>query len=192
MSIRRKSLLERAEKALIQGLYADALQSYGLLLKDYPSLEEAKIGVYVSDLGLENPEEAQAIFDYYQVIKDEKEDAVETILNLIQALDSSKGTLDALLKKSLATEVEYSDGIRYHDFLEIIESRGSFKEAFEDIMFSTKVVITDKEEFIDFVTHLAQEGFSEMALGYLDSASGLFGEDQEVLALYGMVQGEKV
>jgi len=68
-------------------------------------------------------------------------------------------------------------------------SRGSFKKTFEDIMFSTKVVITDKEEFIDFVTKLAREGFDEMALGYLDASVSLFGNDQDILALYHVVRG---
>jgi hypothetical protein len=71
----------------------------------------------------------------------------------------------------------------------LIENRGSFKKAFEDIMFSTKVVITEKDEFIDFVTQLANEGFDEMALNYLDATTSLFGDDQDVLALYNVVAG---
>jgi propanediol dehydratase large subunit len=73
----------------------------------------------------------------------------------------------------------------------LVESRGSFKKAFEDIMFSTKVVITDKDQFIDFVTRLAKEGFDEMALNYLDATTTLFGDDQDVLALYNVVKGTK-
>jgi len=53
------------------------------------------------------------------------------------------------------------------------------------------VVITDKDEFIDFVTKLSQEGFDEMALGYLDATSQLFGNDQDVLALYNIVKGSQ-
>ena len=58
-------------------------------------------------------------------------------------------------------------------------------------MFSTKVVITNKDEFIDFVTQLSNEGFDEMALGYLDASTHLFGNDQDVLALYHVVSGVK-
>ena len=58
-------------------------------------------------------------------------------------------------------------------------------------MFSTKVVITNKDEFIDFVTQLANEGFDEMALGYLDASTSLFGNDQDILALYHVVRGQK-
>jgi len=182
-------LLERAENEFLKGDYINALRSYGLILKDYPLLDEARIGVYLSDLGAESEEEAQALFDYYQMIKTEKENAVDIIDGLIDSLDSSKHNIQELLLNPIQEQVEYGDGIRYSDFLALVKSRGSFKKTFEDIMFSTKVVITDKDEFIDFVTQLANEGFDEMALGYLDATTNLFGDDQDVLALYNVIRG---
>jgi hypothetical protein len=187
--ISRDLLLQRAEGEFLKGDFRNALRSYGLILKDYPSLDEAKIGVYLSDLGIESEEEAQALFDYYQVIKSEKENAVDIIDGLIDSLDTSKKYIQDLLLDPLEEQVEYGDGIRYADFLALVKSRGSFREAFEDIMFSTKVVITEKDEFIDFVTQLANEGFDEMALNYLDATTSLFGDDQDVLALYNVVKG---
>ncbi len=184
-------LLERAEREFLEGDYQMALQTYGLLLKDYPTLEEAKVGVYLSDLGIESEEEAQALFDYYHVIKQERENAADIIDGLIESLSTTKMQLSELLVDPVQEQVEYGDGIRYSDFLELVKSRGSFKKAFEDIMFSTKVVITDKDQFIDFVTRLAQEGFDEMALNYLDATTSLFGDDQDVLALYNVVKGMK-
>ena len=53
-----------------------------------------------------------------------------------------------------------------------------------------KVVITNKDEFIDFVKQLSSEGFDEMALGYLDASTQLFGNDQDILALYHVVSGK--
>ena len=182
-------LLRRAEDAFLKGDYADALRSYGLILEDNPTMEEARIGVVLSDLGVDSGEEAQALFDYYQMIKSEKENAVDIIDGLIETLDSSKHKLQELLVAPWEEQVEYSDGIRYSDFLELVKRRGSFKRTFEDIMFSTKVVITNKDEFIDFVSRLAHEGFDEMALGYLDASVNLFGNDQDILALYHVVRG---
>ena len=184
-------LLERAEREFLEGDYQLALQTYGLLLKDYPTLEEAKVGVYLSDLGIESDEEAQALFDYYHIIKQERENAADIIDGLIESLSTTKMQLSELLVDPVQEQVEYSDGIRYSDFLDLVKSRGNFKKAFEDIMFSTKVVITDKDQFIDFVTRLAEEGFDEMALNYLDATTSLFGDDQDVLALYNVVKGMK-
>jgi len=184
-------LLQRAEGEFLNGDYHNALRSYGLILKDHPTLDEAKIGVYLSDLGIESEEEAQALFDYYQIIKSEKENALDIIDGLIDSLDTSKQYIKELLLNPVEEQLEYGDGIRYSDFLLLVESRGSFKKAFEDIMFSTKVVITQKDEFIDFVTQLSNEGFDEMALNYLDATTSLFGDDQDVLALYNVVKGAK-
>ena len=188
--INQDLLLQRAEREFLEGDYTNSLRSYGLILRDYPTLDEAKIGVYLSDLGIESEDEAQALFDYYQLIKSEKENAVDIIDSLIENLDSSKKQIQELLLDPVEEQVEYGDGIRYSDFLQLVESRGSFKKTFEDIMFSTKVVITNKDEFIDFVTHLSNEGFDEMALGYLDASSHLFGNDQDVLALYHVISGK--
>lgn len=182
-------LLQRAEHFFLKGDFVDALRTYGLILKDYPTLDEAKIGVYLSDLGAESEDEAQALFDYYQLIKTEKDNAVDIIDGLIENIDNSKQEIQKLLLDPVKEQIEYADGIRYDDFLQLVESRGSFKKGFEDIMFSTKVIISNKDEFIDFVTQLSSEGFDEMALRYLDATSHLFGNDQEVLALYHVVSG---
>lgn len=189
--VNKNLLLQRAEGEFLSGEFSSALRDYGLLLKDYPTLDEAKVGVYLSDLGIESGEEAQALFDYYQAIKDEKENAVEIIDSLIRSLDDSKDVLKELLVDPLQEQIEYSDGIRYSDFLELVEQRGSFKKTFEDIMFSTKVIISNKDEFIDFVKKLTAEGFDEMALSYLDASSSLFGNDQEILTLYTLIAGQK-
>ncbi len=191
VKINKNNLLKRAEAQFVNGEYRQSLQSYGLLLKDHPDLGEARVGVYLSDLGLESEDDAQALFDYYQVIKTEQDDAVEVIDNLIHTLDNSKNSLQELLIDPMREQADYEDGIRYEDFMQLVASRGSFKEAFEDIMFSTKVVITNRDEFIDFIKHLSTEGFQEMALNYLDAASNAFGDDQEILALYHMAKGEE-
>ena len=186
--VSQETLLQRAEGEFVKGDFFKALREYGLILKDYPSLDEAKVGVYLSDLGVESEEEAKALFDYYQVIKNEKTNAVEIIDGLIRSLDSSKLQIQELLLDPLEEQVEYGEGIRYSDFLALVESRGSFKKTFEDIMFSTRVVITNKDEFIDFVTKLSHDNFDEMALQYLDASAHYFGNDQEVLALYHIVR----
>jgi hypothetical protein len=187
----KQILLQRAENEFLRGEYVNALRNYGLILKDYPTLDEAKVGVYLSDLGIEREEEAQALFDYYQIIKYQKENAAQIIDSIITSLEDTKLKVQDLLADSLEEEVEYGEGIRYGDFLELVKQRGSFKKTFEDIMFSTKVVITNKDEFIDFVTRLSREGFDEMALNYLDASTNLFGNDQEILALYHVVKGVK-
>lgn len=188
MTRNTKSLLTRAEKKFLGGSFDEALRDYGLALNNNPSLSEAKVGVFLSDLALDSEDEAKALFDYYQVIKSTNDDAEKIIDNLIDSVYSSKSKIHEILLEPLQEQAEYEDGIRYQDFLEHIEGRGGFREAFEDIMFSTKVIISSKDEFIDFVKHLSSEGFHQMALNYLDSSGNIFGNDQDILELYNTIK----
>ena len=184
-------LLQQAEAFFLKGDYKNALQVYGLLLKQNPTFDEAKVGVFLSDLGLESEDEAQALFDYYHVIKDEQSDALSVIQDIIESFDASKHTMSELLAQHAKSQIEYEDGILYSDFQTLIESRGGFRQAFEDIMFSTKVIITEKDDFIDFITKLSQEGFKEMALSYLESTASAFGNDQKILSLYSLLDKDE-
>jgi len=191
MKTNMHNLIKRAEKQFASSDFDQALRSYGLVLADFPQNTEAKIGVLLSDFGAENGDEAQALYDYYQVIKGDKEDPYRVIDNIITTLEESRNSLQDLLIDPLKEHIDYEDGIRYEDFMQLVDDRGDFKKAFEDIMFSTKVIITEKSEFIDFVKHLATEGFDEMALHYLDAAVGSFGDDQEIYELYTITAGSK-
>ncbi|MEJ2437388.1 MAG: hypothetical protein P8Y43_07980 [Sulfurovaceae bacterium] len=184
-------LLKKAEDEFLNGDYKSALQTYGRVLEKNPKLDEAKVGIYLSDIGTENEEEAQSLFDYYQAIKNKEPEAAQIVHEIIDSIDVTKNTLSELMNEQLKYQAEYEDGILYSDFKELIKNRGSFKSAFEDIMFSTKVIITEKEDFIDFIKNLAQEGFEKMALEYLDSSAQIFGSDQEVLELYSLFKKAK-
>ncbi len=176
-------LLKLAESQFLKKEYKNALQSYGEVLKDNPRMDEAKMGVYLSDLGLDSDDEAQALFDYYHTIKNSSENAVEIINEIIESLDETKYSISQLIARQIDTQEEI-DGITYNDFISLVKERGDFKKVFENIMFSTKVVITSKEDLIDFITKLSENGFKDMALAYLDDMSNIFPKDQDILELY--------
>lgn len=177
------TLLTRAEEQFTSGKYENALRTYGLLLTQYPSDSDAQIGVYLCDIGLESAEEAQALFDYYQIIKNEQDDASEIMVNLLTTLDVTQGKAAEILNSN-EDKAEYKDGIGYEDFLRFIDNRGSFKRAFEDIMFSTRVILKNKEEYISFINKLIEKDQIELATQFLDSLSDGFENDQEIYALY--------
>jgi len=182
--VNTQRLLKLAESQFLNKEYKNALQSYGQILKDNPKMDEAKIGVYLSDLGLESDDEAQALFDYYHTIKDSSENAVDIINSIIELLDKTKYSIHQLISRQMYMQAAEVDGITYGDFMALVKEKGDFKKVFENIMFSTKVVITSKEDLIDFITKLSQNGFKDMALSYLDDMSNIFPQDQEILELY--------
>ncbi len=184
------TLLIRAEEQFTSGKYENALRTYGQLLTEYPSDSDAQVGIYLCDIGLESAEEAQALFDYYQIIKTEQDDAPEVMVNLLTTLDVSQGQVAEILN-SKEDKAEYKNGIGYEDFLTFIDNRGSFKRAFEDIMFSTRVILKNKEEYVLFIEILIGKGQLELATQFLDSLSNNFINDHEIYALYHKLKEQK-
>ncbi len=183
----KRVLLRRAEEQFLKRDYDNALKIYSLLLRDYPQSKDARIGVFLSDMGLESDEDAQVLFDYYQAIKDDNEDAEKIIDELMQTIYATRIVIQEQIIGTIEDEVELEDGIHYVDFVKLIDDKGNFREAFENIMFSTRVIIRSKEEFIDFIERLIKADYQDIALGYLDSLAENFGNDQEIYALYNLI-----
>ena len=91
--------------------------------------------------------------------------------------------MEVLKDVSLST-VDALDAIKYEDFKKLIDSRDSFRIAFEDIMFSTKVAIENKNDFFDFVSKLIDNDFNNTAYTYLDGFNEYFAYDDEIEKLY--------
>jgi len=176
-----EKILERAENYFYSGKYDEAMRIYGLLLKDYPDLQEARIGAILSDIANENDEEAQALFEYYQVLKNEDNENAEKIIeDMIVSLDDALEKISTLLDGTLLGKDEYVNGISYDDFKELVKQRGSFRRAFEDIMFSTRVVITEKNDLLDFLQQLVNNGFNDMAMRYIEGVAIAYPADEKI------------
>ena len=186
----KNRLLMRAEQQFLNKNYDSALKIYSLLLSDYPQLKDAKVGAYLSDMGLDSDEDAQALYTYYQIIKDSSDDPEELIDELMQSIYATRVVIQEALIEPLEEQIA-DDGIFYNDFLQFVKDKGSFKEAFEDIMFSTRIVIRNREEFIDFISSLIKNEYYDMALSYLDNLGDSFGFDQEIMKLYENIPNEK-
>src|SRR5574344_915474 len=141
--------------------------------------EENSIYALLCDISIEDENKAIALFDYFFLLKkDDPKEAINYIKNVINAYDGDIEKMMDLLK------VNQLDAINYEDFQLLIKQRGSFKVAFEDIMFSTKVAIEKKEDFYDFVTKLIDNGFNNMAYNYLEGFQDYFFQDKEIVKLY--------
>ena len=176
-----KQQLKRAEKFFIEKKYDNALTLYSIVLSENRDNLDAYIGVLLSDFGSEFPDEAQVLYYYYQSVKDTNENIRNSIHQLIKSLtDSSKSDVYELIDADLIM----NDGIDYEDFLNIVEEKENFKEAFEDAIFSTKVIISKKWQFVDFIKKLTANGYYSVALDYLEMHAPAYENDQDILTLY--------
>lgn len=183
--INENRVLNDAHSLFAQRRFEKALFLYSLLVDNFPQKDEYKIYALFCDIALEDASKAIALFDYFSILKDDDlQEAIDYVKGVIKAYDGDVDKMMMLLKELNVTTVNQLDAINYSDFKKLIEQRGSFKVAFEDIMFSTKVAIESKDDFYDFVTKLIDNGFSNMAYNYLEGFNEYFIHDKEIVKLY--------
>ena len=178
-------ILTQAKDSFTRAEYKNALEKFATVLQNYPNSKEAYNGVILSEMAMSGEGGAEALFDYYVVLKEEDSETADLIMEeILQSLDGSLDKLSEVFAQPLQERVELEDGILYQDFKNLLDEGADFKETFENIMFSTRVLITKKEDFLDFLDHLIEHSFEEMALTYLDSALTIYPSDTILLKLF--------
>jgi len=169
-----------AKNSFLKRDYTYALLNYSFALKESNEDGEAKLGAILSEMALDQEEEAVALFDFYEVQKSEVgQNAEKKIEEILSSVDEGFEHLNTIFNQNIDEMMDESDTINYDDFLCHISVRGSFKEAFEDIMFSSKVLINEKENLLDFIDKLIQNDFKEIAFNYIEGAADLFPDDEK-------------
>ena len=191
--INEDRLLNEANSFFTQRKFEKALFLYSQLSSNFPQNKEYPIYALFCDIASEDEEKAISLYDYFSIVKDENlEEAIRYVEDVINAYDGDIDKMMEILKELSSSTVESLDAIRYEDFKKLIESRGSFRIAFEDIMFSTKVAIENKDDFFDFVTKLIDNDFNSTAYTYLDGFNEYFSYDKEIEKLYKKLEEKKL
>ena len=177
-NISKFKTLTQAKDSFSQADYKNALEKFAYVLQNYPNSKEAYNGVILSEMAMSGEGGAEALFDYYEILKEEDQEAADTIMgDILQNMDGTLERLGEIFAEPLRERIELEDGILYKDFKNIIEEGESFKNTFENIMFSTKVIITEKADFIDFLENLIDHDYTDMALSYLENALSVYPSD---------------
>lgn len=191
--INANDILEEAHGYFADKEYDIALFLYSQVLSIEPNTIEYKIYPILCDIGSENSDKAQALFEYFSIQKElNQEKAIEFIKDAISAYDGNNELMMKIFKDFSIQTIESLDAIDYQDFLNLVDSRGSFREAYEDIMFSTKVAIKSKKDLIDFIEQLIDNDFNTTAYSYLDNFQKLFAFDDDISKLYEKLGGKSL
>ncbi|SFV67825.1 FIG00469423: hypothetical protein [hydrothermal vent metagenome] len=192
--VSKYKILSQAKESFSRAEYKRALLKFAEVLQNYPNSKEAFNGVILSEMALSGEDGAEALFDYYEVLKEEDKEQADIIMSeILESLDGSLERLSEVFAEPLRERLEFEDGILYSDFKALIEEGGDFREVFENIMFSTRVIITKKEDFIDFLEKLIENDFSDMALTYLENALSLYPTESVLRTLLkNLIKGKSI
>jgi len=169
---------ELANDSFFQRDFKKALLNYSLALKEVPDDKEAKIGALLADLAFEKEEEAVALFEYYEVTKAVgDQDAEETIERMIENFDYENDDLSDALSEIEGRLGNIEEGILFDEFIAHATSREDVKTAIEDLMFSSKIIIHKKEDFVELIGILIDNGYQELAYNYIENALMLYPDD---------------
>ena len=178
-TLSKYKILTQAKDSFSKADFKNALEKFAQVLQNYPNSKEAYNGVILSEMAMSGEGGAEALFDYYEILKEDDREQADFIMEeILQNMDGSLEKLSEVFAEPLRDRLELEDGILYQDFKTIIEGGESLKETFENIMFSTRVIITKKEDFIDFLDNLIDHDFAEMALTYLENALSIYPSDE--------------
>jgi len=178
-TISKYKILSQAKDNFTRAEYKSALDKFAEVLQNYPNSKEAFNGVILSEMAMSGEEGAEALFDYYEILKEEDKEEADAIMSeILEGMDGSLEKLSEVFAEPLRNRLEFEEGILYSDFQKILQEGGDFVETFENIMFSTRVIITNKEDFIDFLDKLIEHDFVQMALTYLENALSVYPSDK--------------
>jgi len=182
--ISKYKILSQAKESFSRADYKRALEKFAEVLQNYPNSKEAYNGVILSEMAMSGETGAEALFDYYEILQDENKEEADLVMEeILQNMDGAIEKVDEIFAQPLRDRIEFEDGILYGDFKKLLDDGADFKEIFENIMFSTKVIITEKKDFIDFLDKLIEHGFNEMALNYLENALNVYPTDKLLVKL---------
>ncbi|WP_419764108.1 MAG: hypothetical protein ACNI28_10010 [Arcobacter sp.] len=191
--INEKKLLNDANSYFLNKEFDKAMFIYAQLTSVFKYNKEYPIYALFCDVASEDVDKALSLFDYFTVAKEKNiEEAIAYVHNVIDAYDGDIDKMMDILKDLTNSTVDSLDAIKYDDFKLLIQSRGSFRVAFEDIMFSTKVAIDSKDDFFDFVTKLIENDFNTTAYSYLEGFNEYFAYDSKIEELYKMLEEKKL
>lgn len=177
--------MHKGIESFLQKDFDNAMLNFSLAIEEQKDIKEARMGAILSDLARDKEDEAMALFEYYLISKEnDVKDSEALVEEVIDAVEMSLEDIEGLFSQyEIEAKINEENGIPYEDFRTIIAEKNNFKEAFEDIMFSTKVIIHNKNDFLHFLEQLIDNGFTEMSLNYFETASKLYPNDQQLLSL---------
>src|SRR3990167_7166220 len=102
MSISKFKTLSQAKESFSKSDYKNALEKFAAVLQNFPNSKEAYNGVILSEMAMSGEGGAEALFDYYEILKEEDKEQADVIMtNILQNMDGSMERLKEVFAEPL-------------------------------------------------------------------------------------------
>ncbi|WP_104697423.1 MULTISPECIES: histidine kinase [unclassified Helicobacter] len=170
---KKRVLIQKGFRAFEAEDYSGAMRFFSDALRLDEEDLEAKIGLLLSDMISDFPKEAQGFYELYKAMilnnpRAMRKKIQQGILDSIQSFDNGIEKISAVLCEDNNQKIDEMDGILYSDFKAMCLET-NFKEVFENLIFSTKIIFTKKEDFYDFLEVLLENNFVDFCLQYIEN-----------------------
>ncbi|RDU62837.1 hypothetical protein CQA53_09010 [Helicobacter didelphidarum] len=169
----KKTLQKKGLKNLLQGDFRRAFDLFqNAFWLDTNDLD-TKIGLYLSDMGMDFGQEAIGIYEFYQSVltcepRANKHKIQKMILSFIDAFDERTHNLSEAMQNSKNAILESYNAINYADIKTMLKTK-NFKEVYSGLPFNTKLVFNKKGDFYEFLTLLVKNDYVDILLNYIDA-----------------------
>lgn len=139
----------------------DLAKTYFSLAIDDENKEEIMFLVSLCEVAKKSRDDANLLFDFYIFNIKEKRD-FDNLNSLLLTIEED--TQDEQLNEVLTKE----HAIGYEEFKQVVLRHKSFKEGLEGVMVSTKLIIKDRDNFLDFIENLLDNEMYEAGIQYFE------------------------
>lgn len=153
----QKELRKLAIRALKKEDFTKARVLFSLAYEQKPS-DEILLFIELCELARQDPLGALSLFELYSdnLNKDQSEN-IKTVVEIVEATNHKT-----------EQHINSGAGISYADFIAIVAQNNDFKTTFENVIYSSKIVISSHKELAHFIEMLIKNGYNELAMHYLE------------------------
>lgn len=145
---------------------------YFSLAKDFFLVEDLFLLISLCGCASKDPKRANFIFDLYI---SKKKSSIE-LSPLVYELENYNNNIP----QQKMANIDCDLAISYEEFMDILKKKKS-KEIIENLLFSrTKLVISSKKDFLNFINLLADYNMTELGIEYLEMMLSIYAWDEDI------------
>lgn len=143
---------------------------YFSLAYSQESQKELLFLIELCELSKIDMNEALLLLEFYEIKR--KEASIETFFDILNSVFAKVLNVQNIEDAELDQEIQ--DSITYEEFQNLVRVNGNFRKVFEGVMFCSKIVISNKNEMLQFLNDLIEADFIDIGLNYIENSAVIY------------------